>query len=106
MLSTCLGETGRASMNLAKEENVTCYLRNAALSRYFRAVSDTTGKGSERKGTARQERTNICGGVVQLVRTPACHAGGRGLESHRCLAHIESKRMAHSAAHLGHYPTG
>jgi hypothetical protein len=22
----------------------------------------------------------VCGGVVQLVRTPACHAGGRGFE--------------------------
>ncbi len=24
---------------------------------------------------------SVCGGVVQLVRTPACHAGGRRLES-------------------------
>src|SRR5215471_3483980 len=23
-------------------------------------------------------RSLLCGGVVQLVRTPACHAGGRG----------------------------
>jgi hypothetical protein len=42
-----------------------------ALSRHFRAVSDTAGKWGERKGTVRQKQSNICGGVVQLVRTPA-----------------------------------
>ena len=27
--------------------------------------------------------TTLYGFVVQLVRTPACHAGGRGFKSHR-----------------------
>ena len=26
--------------------------------------------------------THLCGSVVQLVRMPACHAGGRGFEPH------------------------
>jgi hypothetical protein len=48
----------------------------------------------------------LCSALKKKLRTRALQAGDRGLESRRCLAHIESKRMAHSAAHLGHYPTG
>jgi hypothetical protein len=45
----------------------------SALSRHFRAVSDIAGERRERKGTVWHKRSNICGGVVQLVRTPYSH---------------------------------
>src|SRR5690348_9769740 len=40
----------------------------------------------ERKGTTGNRKESddvVCGGVVQLVRTPARHAGGRAFESRR-----------------------
>jgi hypothetical protein len=51
----------------------------------------------ERKGTRgnwKESDEVVCGGVVQLVRTPACHAGGRGFESRR------SRQFFESAPHM------
>ena len=41
--------------------------------------------GMEREGNSKEsdDAGVPCGGVVQVVRTPACHAGGRGLEPRR-----------------------
>ncbi len=40
-----------------------------------------------------------CGGVVQLVRTPACHAGGRGFESRRSRQFFEAAPYLVSTRH-------
>jgi hypothetical protein len=52
-----------------------------ALSRQGQMV----GQGTRGRWTYETESDDrqLCGGVVQLVRTPACHAGGRELESRR-----------------------
>jgi hypothetical protein len=45
-------------------------------------------------GTGRNQTIVGCGGVVQLVRTPACHAGGREFESRR------SRQFFKESSHL------
>jgi hypothetical protein len=54
-----------------------------------------TRMGSERtEGNSPAKAEQYMRGVVQLVRTPACHAGGRGFESRR------SRQFFESAPHL------
>ena len=46
-----------------------------------REVPRLTGHPGSNREAARRIAARKCAGVAQLVRVPACHAGGRGFES-------------------------
>src|SRR5436309_5154753 len=75
LLSTLLGATRAAHCQSVMIQLFTV----TALSGSFGHSWEAEGTEGNNSRKAEQQ----CGGVVQRVRTPACHAGGRALESRR-----------------------
>ena len=80
------------TVEMAKERMVAsvdtwrfyCHLEFTAHSALSRQLLGPLESFRHRKAhTGKVGNLVLCGGVVQRVRTPACHAGGRGFEFRR-----------------------